>query len=154
MSESSPVCRRFFVTGSDTNVGKTRMSCLLLSAAEKVGRQVGAYKPIASGVGRLEESDAFQLWSAIGKRASLKQVCPQSYSAPLAPSMAAELEGRSISIPQILEGYRYWEANADFLLVEGAGGLYSPIMADYLNSDLANDLALPLIVVVANRVGA
>ncbi len=154
MIDSSADCRRFFVTGSDTNVGKTRISCLLLSAAQKAGRHVGAYKPVASGVSRIEDSDAFQLWSAIGKRASVKQVCPQSYVAPLAPGMAAELEGRFVSIPQILEGYRYWQAKANFLLVEGAGGLYSPITADYLNADLAKELALPLIVVVANRVGA
>jgi dethiobiotin synthetase len=153
LSNSSSIRNRFFVTGSDTDVGKTWVSCLLLAAAQRFFSHLGAYKPVASGVSRLEESDAFQLWSAIGKRSSVEQVCPQSFVAPLAPSMAAELEGRSVSIPQILDGYRYWEENSDFLLVEGAGGLYSPITFDYLNADLAKDLALPLVVVVANRVG-
>ncbi len=144
----------FFVTGSDTDVGKTWVSCLLLATARKKFRKVGAYKPVASGVERLEDSDPYLLWKAIGQRESVDQVCPQRFTAPLAPSIASELEGRSISTPRILEGYQDWKANSDFLLVEGAGGLYSPITLNYLNADLAHGLGLPLILVVANRLGA
>jgi dethiobiotin synthetase len=144
----------YFVTGSDTDVGKTWVSCLLLTTAQKCFRKVGAYKPVASGVDRLENSDPYQLLNAISRSENVDRICPQQFKAPLAPFIAAELEGRSISRHQILEGYQYWKESSDFLLVEGAGGLFSPLDCDYLNADLARDLGLPLIVVIESRVGA
>ncbi len=144
----------FFLTGSDTDVGKTWVGCLLLQALRKRFQRVGAYKPVASGVERLEDSDPFRLWQASGETGNPFLVCPQVFKAPLAPQFAAELEGRAVDLDLIRSGYLNWFGQVDCLLVEGAGGLLSPLTKNFTNADLACELGLPLIVVVANRVGA
>lgn len=144
----------FFLTGSDTDVGKTWIGCLLLKSLRQRFARVGAYKPVASGVDRLEESDPFRLWQASDQSGSLSMVCPQTFRAPLAPQFAAELEGRTVDVDRVRSGYRDWFEHVDCLVVEGAGGLLSPLAPNFSNADLASELGLPLIIVVANRVGA
>ncbi len=143
-----------FITGSDTEVGKTWFSCALIRTLRKKISRVGAYKPIASGVVDQIDSDAFQLWEATGGLESIKLVCPQSFKAPLAPPLAASLEGRNVDAGLLAMGAQAWNGRCDFLVVEGAGGLLSPTTFELTNADLAFRLGWPIVVVVADRLGA
>ncbi len=143
-----------FITGADTEVGKTRFSSALIRSLRKTIAIVGAYKPVASGVANEKDSDAFQLWQATGAIQTLGLVCPQSFKAPLAPPLAASWEGKSVDQDLLLSGARAWEGRCDFLVVEGAGGLLSPLTFETSNADLAARFGWPIMVVVADRLGA
>lgn len=145
--------RGVFVTGTDTEVGKTFYSTKTLREFLAKGVHVGAYKPAASGAQSVQESDAYQLWSAIGKIQSIDWVNPQSFAAPLAPPIAAELEGKTVDDQQLIDGVRRWRGHCDFLLVEGAGGLLSPISWQQTNADLACQIGYPLWIIAPNRLG-
>jgi dethiobiotin synthetase len=141
------------LVGTDTEVGKTFVACRLIEQWVGQGTRVGAYKPVASGALSQEGSDANLLWLASGRRGTLKQVNPQSFMAPLAPPMAAELEGREVDDERIVAGAAAWESECDFIVVEGAGGLMSPISWKMTNASLAQKLQLPLILVASNKLG-
>jgi dethiobiotin synthetase len=147
----------YFLTGTDTNVGKTYVGAALARALTAAGKRVGVYKPVASGceliAGELQSEDALALWNAAGEPLTLREVCPQCFAAPLAPPLAARVEGKSVDAKLLRSGFDIWRSGFDVTLVEGAGGLLSPISATDLNADLARDLGLPLIVVAANRLG-
>jgi dethiobiotin synthetase len=147
-----------FITGSDTGVGKTYVAASIARALGKQGRTVGVYKPVASGCRKngkkLFSDDAALLWEAAGRPGKLEQVCPQMFVAPLAPNLAAAKEGRRVDARLLRTGIRYWQERNDIVLIEGAGGLMSPLTDDEYNADLAYDLGYPLIVVVPNRIGA
>ena len=85
------------ILGTDTEVGKTFVACRILESLVRQGIAVGVYKQVASGAQTLEQSDGFQLWQASDQRGSLAEVTPQSFLAPLAPPIAAELEGKQVS---------------------------------------------------------
>lgn len=147
----------YFLTGTDTNVGKTYVGAALARVLTASGKRVGVYKPVASGCelvnGELQSEDALTLWRAAGEPLSLREVCPQCFAAPLAPPLAARAEGKSVDVMLLRSGFDIWRSKFDVTLVEGAGGLLSPISDADLNADLACDLGLPLIVVAANRLG-
>ena len=120
-----------FVTGTDTEVGKTYVSARILSALVREGVRVGAYKPVASGCRSdnglgLISDDAQQLWEAAGCPGRLEDVCPQRFAAPLAPPVAAAQEGQSIDEQLLIEGIQEW-TGYEAVVVEGAGGLLSPL---------------------------
>lgn len=148
----------FFVTASDTGVGKTFVAAALARSLVAAGKRVGVYKPVASGCemrdGRPFSDDAAMLWEAAGKPGDFAQVCPQSFAAALAPSLAARMEGKNVDQQLLRTGLDIWRERSDFLIVEGAGGLLSPLSDDDLNADLARDVGLPLVIVIANRIGA
>jgi dethiobiotin synthetase len=141
------------LVGTDTEVGKTFVACRLIEQWVSQGARVGAYKPVASGALSQDSSDASLLWLASGRLGTLEQVNPQSFSAPLAPPMAAELEGREVDDERIVDGAVAWKSECDFLVVEGAGGLMSPISWKMTNASLAQKLQLPLILVAPNKLG-
>jgi dethiobiotin synthetase len=146
-----------FITGTRTDVGKTYVGALVAQSLCNAGQRVGVYKPVASGCeecdGRLVASDAVRLWEAAGRPGTLDQVCPQKYRSPLAPHLAARAEGRRVD-PQLLrDGIRFWQETCDVVLVEGAGGLMSPLSDDDYNADLAAEFGYPLVVVSANALG-
>lgn len=143
-----------FITGSDTEVGKTWFSCALIRTLRKTIARVGAYKPVASGISEEQDSDAFRLWEATGKLEAISLVCPQSFKAPVAPPLAASLEGRYVNETLLEAGAQAWRGRCDFLVVEGAGGILSPITFETTNADLARRLGLPMVIVVADRLGA
>ena len=147
-----------FITGSDTGVGKTYVAAMIARALRAEGHTVGVYKPVASGCrrrqGGLISDDAGMLWKAAGRPGELDRVCPQMFRAPLAPHLAAAEEGRRVDARLLRSGVRYWQARCDTVLVEGAGGLMSPLTDDEYNADLAMDLGYPLVIVVPNRIGA
>jgi len=146
-----------FITGTDTEVGKTHVTAMIARALVAAGRRVGVYKPAASGCreedGRLVADDAFALWEAANRPATLDQVCPQQFLAPLAPHLAARAEGREMDAELLRRGIDFWTDRSDIVLVEGAGGLMSPMGDDEYVADLAYDFGFPLIVVSANRLG-
>ena len=146
-----------FVTGTDTGVGKTDVAALIAQSLARAGCRVGAYKPAASGCvkeeGDLVSDDAVALWNAAGRPGKLEAVCPQRFAAPLAPHLAARAEGKQVDCELLRSGVKYWQERTDIVIVEGAGGLLSPISdADFV-ADLAVEFGYPLVIVAANRIG-
>ena len=146
-----------FITGTDTEVGKTYVAALIARDLVALGRRVGVYKPAASACWYRDEvlvsDDALLLWEAAARPGDLDCVCPQRFEAPLAPHLAAREEGRELD-PQLLRtGIDYWHARSDIVLVEGAGGLMSPLGQQEYVADLAADLGFPLLVVARNALG-
>jgi dethiobiotin synthetase len=141
------------VLGTDTDVGKTYVSCRIIESLVKSGIAVGAYKPVASGALSPELSDASLLWHASGQRGTLSMVNPQSFKAALAPPMAAELEGATVDDQLLLHGFHAWKEHCEWIVAEGAGGLMSPISWDTTNADFASSIGLPIVLVAENRIG-
>ena len=130
---------------------------MIARALAAADHRVGVYKPVASGCrlasGELISDDAALLWEAAGRPGTLERVCPQRFLAPLAPPRAAAAERRRVDAALLRTGLDYWRTRSDVLLVEGAGGLMSPLGDDDYNIDLAADLGYPLLVVAANELG-
>jgi dethiobiotin synthetase len=150
-------CCGLFVVGTDTGVGKTRVAARIVAALAGQGLRVGVYKPAASGcrrVGRrLVSDDALALWRAAGQPGELAAVCPQRFAAPLAPHLAAREERKEVNSDLLVRGVEYWRKRSDIVVVEGAGGLMSPIGERHYVADLAEAFAYPLVVVAPNRIG-
>lgn len=147
----------FFVTGTDTEVGKTYFVCQYARERILQGHRVGVYKPAASGFPREDHrSDASQLHRSLGEQGAnvrLEQINPQCFLAPLAPPLAARAEGVLVDQELLVRGADAWKDDCDCLIVEGAGGLFSPITWSMTNADLAKRLGFPLILVAENRLG-
>lgn len=150
--------RGVFITGNDTGVGKTFVACQIAKALLERDIKVGVYKPIASGCRRegdaLISDDAEALWRAAGKPKTLQEVCPQCFEAPLAPNLAAKAERGKVNSSLLRQGLQPWIAEFEISIVEGAGGYFSPLSDEDLCADLAVDFGFPVILVVANRLGA
>jgi dethiobiotin synthetase len=146
-----------FITGTDTNVGKTYVGVLIARALKAAGYRVGVYKPVASGCRRegrrLISDDALLLWRAAGEPGELDRVCPQCFEAPLAPHLSARAEGKELDRKLLRDGLDYWLACSDIVLIEGAGGLLSPLGENDYVADLARDFGFPLLVVARNALG-
>jgi len=140
------------VTGTDTGVGKTFVTCALIAALRRRGRRVSVMKPAETGVTERAE-DAEALRAAAADPAPLDAVCPYRLRAPLAPAVAAPREGVSIDVAHLTALVRQRAADADVLLVEGAGGLLVPLMGRITYADLAAACELPLLIVGPNRLG-
>lgn len=140
-----------YIAGTDTNVGKTAVATAVLRQLVTAGSDCRTYKPVASGVlpGR---SDPEQLWQAAGCPGELADVCPQAFRAATAPEHAARAEGRLVDEPLLRQGI-VPHLDGELIVVEGAGGLFSPLGPTTLNADLARDLVLPVVVVDAARLG-
>ena len=146
-----------FITGTSTEVGKTHVAAMIARALVAAGHRVGVYKPAASGCrlldGQTVADDAVALWEAAGRPGELDRVCPQRFLAAVAPPRAAALEGRRVDAALLRAGLGYWRESSDVVLVEGAGGLMSPLGTDDYNIDLAAEFGYPLVVVAANELG-
>lgn len=149
--------RGLFITGTDTEIGKTYTCALIAQALAADGHRVGVYKPAASGCsvdgGTLVSEDAVTLWKAAGSPGTLEEVCPQRFAAPLAPHLAAKAEGKQLDANLMRRGLDVWLERSDVVLVEGAGGLMSPMGDDEYVADLAYDFGFPLVVVARNTLG-
>lgn len=141
-----------FITGTDTGVGKTFVGCALASALRARGLRVGVMKPVETGVAR-EPEDALALRAAAGDPTPLDDVCPYRLRAPLAPAIAARLEGVTLDVERLIALVQRRAREADVLLVEGAGGLLVPVVGRVTWAEIAAGLALPLLIVAANRLG-
>jgi dethiobiotin synthetase len=145
--------RGLFVTGTDTGVGKTEVACALLEDARARGLDAVGMKPAQSGVGPSEPSDAERLAASSGGAEPLEAICPYSFGAPLAPAVAARVEGREISLARIVDAARALAARHEAVLVEGAGGLLAPLTDRETFADLAAALGLPALVVARAGLG-
>ena len=141
-----------FITGTDTDVGKTAVAVTILQ--QWVSQQIDcrAYKPVASGV-QFGPSDIDRLWSASGNAGTRDDVCPQSFQLPVAPEQAAAAEGSQVDDALLRQGL-YPHMRADLVLIEGAGGLFSPLSHHTLNADLARDFQIPVVIVDSSRLGS
>ncbi len=139
----------FFVTGTDTGVGKTHVARLILEGLRKAGIDAVGYKPVACG-----DRDDARILAAASGGLSEDVVNPVFFKSALAPYVAGLLENRSVAPAELIAGFHRLAAAHSRVIVEGAGGWEVPVAANYRISDLANDLGLPVVIVAANRLGA
>lgn len=137
-----------FITGTDTGVGKTYVTRLILETLRNEGVDAVGYKPVASG----DRADATILAAASGNL-SRDLVNPVFLKPALAPMVAGMLENRTITCAELVAGYQALAADHASVIVEGAGGWEVPLAAGFQVSDLAVALGLPVVVVAANRLG-
>ncbi len=135
---------KLFFAGTDTNVGKTFAAALVAKMYRHSGVSVGVYKPAESGCSRVEgvltADDALTLWRAAGQPRTLSDVCPQKFQAPLAPGQAARAEAKSVDPERLRTGLNCWDNGFDVVIIEGAGGLFSPLADGFLNIDLVKQI--------------
>lgn len=158
----------YFVTGTDTEVGKTYCTAKTVERMRECGQRVGVYKPVASGCelradGERYSVDATTLWQAAGRPKKMDAVCPQRFIAALSPPRSAAREGTQVDTRLLRDGLAVWcDGEFDVVMIEGAGGLFSPISDDWLNVDLAiemkrwsdrNKHSLELLLVAPDRLG-
>jgi len=146
-----------FITSTDTGVGKTFVAVSLLMAMKEMGLHVCPMKPVETGCrikdGKLIPQDAINLINASGINEPINVINPYRFKHPLAPSVAAELEGVSIRKRKILTAYNYLLNKYNITIVEGAGGIMVPVYKKYLILDLVKDLNTPLIIVSRPSIG-
>ncbi len=144
----------FFVTGTDTGVGKTLISCALLEALAAQGLRAVGMKPVAAGCDAEGENEDVQMLSTHGSaRASREHINPFWFPEAIAPHIAARRAGAHIDLRRIVESYRQLSAAADVVIVEGVGGYCVPLNDEQDTADLAAALGLPVIMVVGMRLG-
>ena len=149
--------KRFFVTGTDTEVGKTIASSALLQAANQLGFHTAGYKPVASGSEltaaglRNEDALALQRHSRVALR--YEQVNPYTFAEPTSPHIISADEGRPIAAARLSSGLRELERLADWVLVEGAGGWFTPLSDTQTFADWVQAEQLPVILVVGVKLG-
>ncbi len=157
-SRGDAVGKAILITGTDTGVGKTYVTCLLGRRLREAGIGVRPLKPVESGClpgpdGRPRPADAAALREAVAPAVPLSAICLYALAAPLSPHLAAETEGLRVE-PERVRRFVAEAANSpDILLVEGAGGIAVEIAPGYSFADLARDLSLPAVVVAGNRLG-
>ena len=148
----------YFITGTDTGVGKTLVSCVLLHALAQQGLRVAGYKPVASGCAQtaegLRNADALALIAHSNVPLDYASVNPYALAEPIAPHWAAKLAGRDIDLSLLLAQANQLGSEVDRLVVEGAGGFLVPLNERASFADLAVALRLPVILVVGLRLGA
>jgi dethiobiotin synthetase len=148
--------RGIFVTGTDTEVGKTVIACGLVRALQQRGLRVAAMKPIASGCRAtpegLRNEDALALQALTGEP-DYAAVNPIAFEPAIAPHLAAAESQRPIELKEIAAGYRRLAAGADVVVVEGAGGWRVPLGPEQTMADIARTLDLPVLLVVGIRLG-
>ncbi len=147
--------KTWFVTGTDTGVGKTAVCCALLEAAAAAGLATAAVKPVAAGCDdRGRNEDALQLMACMSAQLDYEQVNPVALKAAIAPHIAAREEGRRLSVSRLAGLCRGVMSTAsDFVLIEGAGGWRVPVGSRETLADLARELQVGVILVVGMRLG-
>lgn len=150
--------RGLFITGTDTGVGKTHVTCAIVRQLREAGHRVGAFKPACSGAsldqnGGPHWDDIDRLRDALGREISDDQICPQRFFAPLAPPVAARNEGRRVDWELIHRGFEAWQKDCDILVIEGAGGLLCPLTEGATIAEFAAHCLFPLVIVARLGLG-
>ena len=140
----------FFITGTDTGVGKTVLTALLVKFLRERGENAAALKPVCSG-GR---ADAQKLLAAMGGALTLDEINPWHFRTPIAPALAARKENQRVKLSQVLAHVRAMQKRFEVLLIEGAGGLMSPLGENFDSRDLIVALRATPIIVAQNKIGA
>ncbi|MBF0317778.1 MAG: dethiobiotin synthase, partial [Nitrospirae bacterium] len=148
--------RGFFVTATDTGVGKTIVTALVALALQQRGLRVAAMKPIETGCtlenGNLIPGDGMFLKTTLNLELDIDTITPVRYALPLAPMVAAMMTGNPVNLDLIRRAFESLNG-FDAVVVEGIGGLMVPISEDYFVRDMINELALPVILVTAAGLG-
>jgi len=146
-----------FITGTDTGVGKTYVGVQITQTLLQLGVAVKPRKPLESGCVQTAEgllpADGNAYWQAIEGRESLQVITPYRFEAAISPARAARLLGQPLTLKQLQQACLQDVTEGDFLLLEGAGGFYSPLLDGVLNADLAQELELPVLLVAEDRLG-
>lgn len=144
----------YFITGTDTGVGKTLISVALLHGLAAQGKCVAGFKPVAAG-GDADDinEDVKQLLAASSPALTVKQINPYYFPAAIAPHLAAEATKVQIEIECIVSAYQSLAATVDEVIVEGAGGFCVPLNDQHTTADLAKAINLPIVLVVGMRLG-
>ena len=149
----------FFVTGTDTEVGKTLVSGALLLLLQKKYSQVIGYKPVVAGIslidGKPQNEDLVTLALASTHEAAkdISNICPYILETPSAPHLVANKNGIALNYDKMLDSYQALAKKADAVLVEGVGGFKVPFHQNKDSADFATDIGLPVILVVGMRLG-
>jgi len=147
-----------FVTGTGTDIGKTYVASALIRALKAQGVPVDAFKPVVSGFDPRDAatSDPARLAAALGDPGAVLRIAPRRYRAPLAPNVAARLEGQTLVLDDMVIDAvaRAAELRDGLLLVEGAGGVMSPLTDDETNLDMIAALGAPVLLVAGSYLGA
>lgn len=150
--------RGLFITGTDTNVGKTYVTNLIARQLSAEQKRVGIYKPVCSGAeisptGNFIWPDVESHFQALEGHFERERICPQSFKAAAAPPVAARLEERTVDAELLQEGFDWWTSQVDLLLVEGVGGFLCPLTESLSIADFAIQLNLPLVIVAPLGLG-
>ena len=147
----------FYITGTDTGIGKTVASCALLHAMRARGQRAIGMKPVASGCESTPQGwrndDALALQSASDPRPDYADLNPYALPLPLAPELAARDAGVQIELATIVAAHARLQAHADVVVVEGVGGWAAPLSASLQQADIVRALDLPVVLVVGLRLG-
>lgn len=148
----------YFITGSDTDVGKTYITCEIVRQLSQFDLSLETRKPAESGCeldesGNMIPADGLKLQAVNQNREHLDRITPFKFKAALAPHRAAKIEGSQLLLNDLLNACSRDDCNST-MIVEGAGGFYSPMADDGLNADLAGLLQLPVIIVINDKIGA
>lgn len=145
-----------FVAGTGTDIGKTHVACALIRALKARGVAVDAFKPVVSGFDPADpsSSDPARLAEALGDPAALPRISPRRYRAPLAPNLAARLEGDTLALEDLAaDCHAALAGDHELMLVEGAGGVMSPLTDAATNLDLIAALDLPVLLIAGSYLG-
>lgn len=149
----------YFITGTDTEVGKTYTTCLLVEALQRQGVKVAVSKPVSAGCeilhnGKQVNEDAFKIYQALANEQTVDAINPFAFMPPIAPHIAAEQAGTTLDIDAIVTAAKQGiPQNAELVLVEGAGGWLVPLNQDQTFADLAKAFGFPVILVVKMKLG-
>ena len=147
----------FFITGTDTGVGKTHVACKLIADYVAQGYNVVGMKPVAAGCelvdGEWVNEDVVKLQAASNVQAPRELINPYSFKEAIAPHIAAKNAGVEIKIEKIMQAYQQLTSMADVVIVEGAGGFLVPLNQSENMADLAAALTIPIILVVGMKLG-
>ena len=147
----------YFITGTDTGIGKTRSAVALMAALQQRGLTVCGMKPVSAGcqttTGGLVNEDAIKLMQQASRPFPYQIVNPYAWLPPIAPHIAAQQAGNTMTLAPIRECYQQIATQCDVVIVEGAGGWLVPLNATQTMADIAVDLALDVILVVGIRLG-
>ncbi len=147
----------YFITGTDTGVGKTLIACALLHAFAKSGKSVVGMKPVVAGCEQSQRGliyeDVEALLAASTVAVPRNVANPYALMEPIAPHIAAQRAGTRLDLAQMASAYRELQQSAELVIVEGAGGFKVPLTDEEDTADLAQRLGLPIIMVVGMRLG-
>jgi len=151
------MAKGWFITGTDTGVGKTAVACMIAACLKRRGMDVGVMKPIATGGMRtatgLVSEDARALAAVAGVEDPYPLINPVGYEAPLAPSVAAREAQRGVDLLAVWRAYETLRQRHPVMIVEGVGGIMVPITDGFFVADMAQMIGLPLIVVARAGLG-
>lgn len=149
--------KRWFITGTDTEVGKTVASCALLQAANRAGYRTAGYKPVASGSDLtpdgVRNGDALALQRNSSLELGYREVNPYVFEEPTSPHLVSRTAGIAIDRAVMSQGLAALEQKADWVQVEGAGGWFTPLSETYTFADWVREQQLPVILVVGVKLG-